>query len=187
MYYKKDTKVGSQNLATKFGFVPDCWKVRRPKWIFYALLKPEIPPQPGKSPKVFAVSGVIHFFCDTFFFYRFKKAAVVLDQALLEDQAALEKLGNEAVHYILGHPEDLTDTRAKALFMSLSSKVRAQVLVCIWAVSKIKNDIYRSEVSSILLSFTIISEVYNFTGPLSVGYKTKFGSRNLATNFGNHL
>ena len=24
-YYKKDTKVGSQNLATKFGFVPDCW------------------------------------------------------------------------------------------------------------------------------------------------------------------
>ena len=24
MYHKKDTKVGSQNLATKFGFVPDC-------------------------------------------------------------------------------------------------------------------------------------------------------------------
>ena len=23
IYYKKDTKVGSQNLATKFGFVPD--------------------------------------------------------------------------------------------------------------------------------------------------------------------
>ena len=24
IYHKKDTKVGSQNLATKFGFVPDC-------------------------------------------------------------------------------------------------------------------------------------------------------------------
>ena len=25
MYHKKDIKVGSQHLATKFGFVPDCW------------------------------------------------------------------------------------------------------------------------------------------------------------------
>ena len=65
-----------------------------------------------------------------FLFYRFNEAAVVVDQALLEDHEALEKLGNEAVHYILGHPEDLPDTRAKALFMSLSSKVRAQLFVC---------------------------------------------------------
>ena len=145
------------------------------------------PSSAWQKPKSFCGVWCYSFLLWHVFFYRFKKAAVVLDQVLLEDQAALEKLGNEAVHYILGHPEDLTDTRAKALFMSLSSKVRAQVLVCIWAVSKIKNDIYRSEVSSILLSFTIISDVYNFTGPLSVGYKTKFGSRNLATNFGNHL
>ena len=80
-------------------------------------------------------------------FYRFNEAAVVVDQALLEDHEALEKLGNEAVHYILGHPEDLTDTRAKALFMSLSSKVRAQLFVCAWAVSKIKKNIYSSEVT----------------------------------------
>ena len=27
IYHKKDTQVGSQILATKFGFVPDCWCV----------------------------------------------------------------------------------------------------------------------------------------------------------------
>ena len=34
MYYKKDTKVGSQILATKFGFVPDClktWYKKKPQ------------------------------------------------------------------------------------------------------------------------------------------------------------
>ena len=79
-----------------------------------------------------------------FLFSRFNEAAVVVDQALLEDHEALEQLGKEVVHYIRGH---LTDTRAKALFMSLSFKVRAHLFVCAWAVSKIKKNIYRSEVT----------------------------------------
>ena len=65
-----------------------------------------------------------------FLFSRFNEAAVVVDQALLEDHEALEQLGKEVVHYIRGHPENLTYTRAKALFMSLSFKVRAHLFVC---------------------------------------------------------